>query len=207
MPIRAGEPNTDTFAKHLSALLPTSFELILSRPDVPKNRAYALNSGAKQAKGSFLWFLHVDTRVEQQNIEKLVEAIDNLPDCLHYFRLLFYPSSFLLKINSVGANLRSYFLHCPYGDQGLCISKEKFFQLGMYNETAAYGEDHLFVWTSRQNGVRLNEITSYLKTSDRKYRTQGWLKVTLLHHYLFWKQAIPEGFKLVWNKFRFKTTK
>lgn len=197
LPIRDGE----TEVEHLLENLPKDkFEIILSKSTPLGNRATSLNSGAKQAKGEFLWFLHADTRFSTDSISKLIEAIQNKPNHLHYFRLKFYPKSFMMKFNAIGANIRSKLLGCPYGDQGFCIQKEIFFKIGMYEENVTYGEDHLFVWKARRLGISLNRINSYVYTSDRKYRNGGWFKITCLHQYLFWKQATPEILKYLKNK-------
>ena len=166
-----------------------------------KSRATSLNFGAKQARGQWLWFLHADSRINQDNLRALKNSLNQDQDrlALHYFDLGFKDSGPLLNSTALGANLRSRLLGCPYGDQGFCISKQLFLDLGGFPENRPYGEDLLLVWRAHQTGVPLQRIPSTLFTSARKYRQQGWLKVTLLHQWYWLRLSLPELFKLVWQ--------
>jgi len=95
-----------------------------------------------------------------------------------------------------GARLRSRILKVPFGDQGFCIKKALFHKLEGFPEDLPYGEDHVFVWKIRQHGTELQPTGAILYTSARKYKKHGWLKTTLLHQYLWIKQAWPEWKKL-----------
>lgn len=172
-----------------------SFEVIISEGS---NRANAMNLGALKANADFLWFVHADTELNSQHIKALQSAIENKPNCLHYFDLQFAnDASKLIKLNEVGANIRSRFFGIPWGDQAFCVSKNIFEELGRYDEIAEYGEDHLLVWKAHQQGVKLNRIAEPIITSARNYKKHGWLKLTALRQYLWIKQALPELFKLI----------
>ncbi|MEQ9072145.1 MAG: hypothetical protein RLO18_35800, partial [Gimesia chilikensis] len=80
--------------------------------------------------------------------------------------------------------------------------KDAFHSLGGFDESAAYGEDHLLVWKARQVGLRLKCTGADIATSARKYRERGWLKVTLLHLWLTACQAIPQFFLLMKARIR-----
>ncbi|MCB1178496.1 MAG: hypothetical protein KDK36_13000 [Leptospiraceae bacterium] len=192
IPLLPKEENKEKIEQHLKQILPEKVDFILSCPDPPGNRAYALNKGAEKASGEFLWFLHSDSILDSSHVLYLLDSIEKYPERMHYFLLEFFPSSLRMKFNSIGANLRSKILGCPYGDQGLCVKKDIFHSIGGYPEDQKYGEDHVFVWRARQRGIKLNMIPLYLQTSDRKYRLNGWFKITLLHQFLFWKQMLPE---------------
>ncbi|MDB9970108.1 hypothetical protein OAD77_04995 [Porticoccaceae bacterium] len=73
------------------------------------SRASSLNGGAKQAEGQWLWFLHADSRISQANLCALENSLnqDSHGVALHYFDLGFKPSGPLLRVNALGANLRS----------------------------------------------------------------------------------------------------
>ena len=180
-----------------------SSEIIQSSKQI---RASSLNGGAKQAEGQWLWFLHADSRVSLDNLCALENSLNQDPHgaALHYFDLGFNHRGPLLWANALGANLRSRWLGCPYGDQGLCISKELFFHLGGFAEDQAYGEDLLFIWHARRAAVPLRRIPSTLLTSGRKYQHQGWLKVTLLHQWYWLRLSLPELFKLLYQRWRRK---
>ena len=166
-------------------------------------RAQAMNAGAKAAKSKFLWFLHADTQLTNDNIESLQRALKENSDALYYFNLLFDNELSKMKINNYGVWFRSHILGVPFGDQGFCIKKDYFDHIGGYPEQAPYGEDHLFVWYARQYGLPLRCTGTELVTSSRKYQQEGWLKITLLFQYRWIKQAFPEWVKLLqfkWGK-------
>jgi hypothetical protein len=168
------------------------------------SRASSLNAGSKQAMGQWLWFLHADSRVSHDNLRALENSLDQDQQgaALHYFDLGFKDCAPLLRANALGANLRSRLLFCPYGDQGLCISKALFLRLGGFPENRPYGEDLLFVWRAHQAAVPLQRIPSTLLTSARKYHQLGWLNVTLLHQWCWLRLSLPELFKLVLQRWR-----
>lgn len=166
----------------------------------PSGRAQQLNHGAAMARGRFLWFIHADTRLNAKHGQTLQRNLNRLADgwTLGYFDLAFDTSLLSpMRLNALGANLRSRVLGLPFGDQGFCLTKALFEHLGGFSEDASYGEDHLFVWRAKQHGVRLRRLPTKLSTSPRKYRQQGWLTTTSEHVYLTVRQALPELWKLV----------
>lgn len=163
-----------------------------------QGRAVQMNTGAKQAKGQFLWFLHLDSRFEPELSDHLIQNLKDHPSSLHYCLLRFMPDGPKgMSFNGWGANLRSLIVGAPFGDQGLAISKESFEKVGGYPESAPYGEDHLFVWYARQQGIKLKCCWHFLNTSARKYQNNGWWALTLTYQKIWIKQAWPEFLKLV----------
>jgi len=164
-------------------------------------RARQMNVGAKLATRPFLWFLHADSRVSADALSALERSLDAQPHALHYFDLAFQndgPS--LVWLNAWGARVRSRCLGLPFGDQGLCMSRDLFQRLGGFDETAAYGEDHLLVWAARRHRAPLRCVGAAITTSARKYRSNGWLATTALHGWRTCRQAIPEYGKLLWSR-------
>ena len=160
-------------------------------------RASQMNAGAIAAQGKYLWFLHADSKFAPNTIQCLLHAIDNHPDSLLFFNLVFLNDATpLMHLNTWGTYFRSHILKVPFGDQGFCINKNLFKKLGMYQEELPYGEDHVFTWKAKQQNVSLQPIDATLYTSARKYKIHGWLKTTALTQYLWIKQAIPELIKL-----------
>ena len=123
-------PNEAAHNSLLESLKHTNAEVILSQKN---GRATSLNAGAKQATREWLWFLHGDSIVSDKALTALDEAIHNHPDDLLYYDLKFAEGG-LAKVNAVGANIRSRILNLPYGDQGLCLSKDQFNRIGGYDK-------------------------------------------------------------------------
>ena len=156
-------------------------------------RALQMNAGARQARGRFVWFLHADSRVTVAAIRALHEQLLRWPAALHYFNLTFaHDGPGLMWLNTLGVWIRSHLLGLPFGDQGLCLPRDLFHSLGGYSESAAYGEDHLLVWSVRQRGTRLSCTGEAIVTSARKYRDRGWGRTTGRHVWLTLKQAWPQ---------------
>lgn len=161
-------------------------------------RAKQLNTGANSAEGDFLWFLHCDSKINLAAIEQLKTSIGDKPDTIHYFDLKFLKDGPRLMVsNSYGVWLRSHILRLPFGDQGFCMHRDVFSELGGFCEKAPYGEDHLFVWKAHQNRIKLNCVNVPIYTSARRYHSQGWLKTTARHIALTVRQATPELIRLI----------
>ncbi|AFS79629.1 glycosyl transferase, group 2 family protein [Gottschalkia acidurici 9a] len=158
----------------------------------PSGRGKSMNVGAKESKGEFLWFLHADSRLDKDTVPSLIRAMYENPEDLLYFNLAFYDAPKAIKLNELGVYFRSHFLKTPFGDQGFCIRRDIFEQLGGYVIDAPYGEDHLFVKHAIRNKVKLTVIKAKLYTSGRKYKKNGWLKTTLTHLYLWQIQAYKD---------------
>ena len=165
-----------------------------------QSRAKSLNTGAAEANGEWLWFVHADSRISADNIQALEQSLEKYPDALHYFDLAFDRQ--FLRGNALGANLRSRLLGLPFGDQGFCIKKNLFNQLGGYCEDTAYGEDLLFVWQAHQARIKLRRIPSTLLTSGRKYQQQGWLKLSLFYQWRWMRMSFPQLLKLIAMRIR-----
>ena len=180
--------------KDLISSIHDDIEIILSSEET---RAISLNKGAEKSTGEYLWFLHADSEIDSHAISALQKAIQKNPASLLYFDLTFAKnSSPIMILNAWGAWLRSHILKVPFGDQGFCISRKLFENIGGFPEGIEYGEDHLFVWRARQKNISIKSVGAKIYTSARKYKKYGWLKTTLMHQYLWIKQAWPEWRKL-----------
>lgn len=170
----------------------------IRRVQASPGRASQQNAGAAAAQHEYLWFLHADSRVKPECLTAIEAALATAPDALHYFCLAFIDDGpRLIRLNEWGARLRSQILGLPFGDQGFCLHRDQFARIGGFPEHAPYGEDHLLIWHARQAGIRLRCTGTELQTSARKYREKGWLALTLRYQFLWIKQALPEGYKLI----------
>ncbi|MCK5542746.1 MAG: glycosyltransferase [Desulfobacterales bacterium] len=159
-------------------------------------RGKTLNKGAQTARADFLWFLHADSRVKPETIAALFNTIKKYPEALLYFKLKWLNDGpKYMKINEVCANLRSFFLRIPFGDQGFCIRKDLFYKVGQFDEQARYGEDHLFVWKIKHHNISIRSTGVCLLTSARKYTCGNWLKRVLFYQKVWICQAVRELLK------------
>ena len=164
----------------------------------PRGRARQMNAGARASRRRFLWFLHADSRFAPDTLPSLRTALAIQPAALHFFDLKFLADGpALMWLNEFGVRWRSRWARMPFGDQGFCVPRALWEQLGGFPTDAVYGEDHLFAWKARQAGVPLRATGGSLRTSARRYRERGWFATTARHLRLTAVQAFPEWVRLV----------
>ena len=153
-------------------LIPPRFKLLHS----PKGRGLQMNRGAINSTGDILLFLHCDSELPATAIEqiKAVMAIYRV-GC---FGVKFYPGSLLLACCSTLSNLRARCRRLPYGDQGIFIRRDLFFALGGFPELA-FMEDYAFSLKLREHDERIGFTTERLRSSDRRFKQGGSLRVWL----------------------------
>ncbi len=166
-----------------------------------EGRGRAMNKGAEKATGQYLWFLHADSSLSKEAFSYLHNSLQEDENRLYYFNLRFTKgASSLMCLNAIGANIRSVLFGSPFGDQGFCLKRVLFFQLGGYQEDALYGEDHLFVWQCHHHGIKVQSCGGVIETSPRKYSKNGWLSTTLQHNFLWFVQVVPQFLKYLQHK-------
>ncbi len=216
VPLAPGEAEWQGLLVQLRAELPAGSEVLLVATGEPASpppgwperialrclsgasgRGPQLNAGARLATGTWLWFLHADSRLEPGTIAALLAFIARDEDALGWFDLAFRPGGPApMRLNAWGANMRSAWLGMPFGDQGFVLPSRVFASLGGFDEHAPYGEDHLLAWTARRSGIPLRRVGARLLTSARTYERAGWAATTLRHVRLTAIQAWPEWRRL-----------
>lgn len=131
------------------------------------SRAKALNKGANLSTRKNLWFLHLDSNLEDIQ----------LPDVKSFDE--FAVSTFLLEFDqancwwiAAGANFRTKTFGIPFGDQSFLMSKKLFNFVGRFDESLSEGEDHEFIWRMKSLNVKLNVINKNIITSATKYKNR-----------------------------------
>ncbi len=102
------------------------------------NRGYQLNQGALISKGDWLLFLHADSRMPTNWYEKLKVFLerDNSNKYAWFFTFKINKKGLFFRLLEFGVFVRSNIFKRPYGDQGLLISKELYYELGGFKEIA-----------------------------------------------------------------------
>lgn len=163
-----------------------------------EGRAQQMNAGAKASQNNWLWFLHADSHFEEDVLEKLKSLAEENKEALYYHTLAFLDDGpDTMRLNARAVQWRSDFLKIPFGDQGFFIRKDLFEKLGCYREDLRYGEDHVFVWKTRQEGYPVEGTGTILFTSARKYQKGGWTRVTIAHVWHTVLQGVPERYTLL----------
>jgi rSAM/selenodomain-associated transferase 2 len=134
--------------------------------EAPRGRGSQMNAGAKLAKGETLLFLHSDTRLPEDALERVGDALDDEMVCGGNFSLIFggdtreawlltriYP---LLRLGGM-----------LYGDSAIFVRRGVFDSLGGYREYPIFEDCDLYRRMRRLGRfVRLNACAT---TSSRRF--------------------------------------
>lgn len=143
----------------------------------PGGRGTQLNTGAANASGSFLLFLHADTLLPLDFSHAISTCLANSENILGSFRLQVKNSGKLLKLVLWFTNIRSKFLQLPYGDQSFFIRKQNFMELGGFPEVPIM-EDFIFVKQAKKKG-KIVTLDQAVITSARRWQRLGVLRTTV----------------------------
>jgi rSAM/selenodomain-associated transferase 2 len=137
----------------------------------PASRGGQLRRGCEKARGDWLLVVHADTQLSN-GWPKVVQAHMRQSDRPAWFYLRFDHDGIAAWCVARWANLRSWALGLPYGDQGLLISRSTYDAAGGYPDQPLM-ED---VALARKLRGRMKGLRVIALTSADKYRAQGWLR-------------------------------
>ncbi|MCW9015276.1 MAG: TIGR04283 family arsenosugar biosynthesis glycosyltransferase [Gammaproteobacteria bacterium] len=156
----------------------------LSQPLVDKiihadrGRSLQMNTGAQQATGDALWFVHADTLVPN-NADQLIANALNHKKYWGRFDVNLSGRQLLFRIIERMINIRSCITGIATGDQGIFVDIRAFNQLTGYAAIALM-EDIELSSRLKNNYGRPACISSKLMTSSRRWQEHGILRTILL---------------------------
>lgn len=145
----------------------------------PRGRGCQMNAGAAVSSGDILLFLHADTLLPVDFPHLIEETLVRPGIAAGAFSLAIASREKSLAAIAYLANLRSRFLHLPYGDQALFTSKRIFAEAGGFPEIAIM-EDYVFVRRLHKLG-RIVILPAKATTSARRWQNMGILRTTLIN--------------------------
>ncbi|MFH6603500.1 TIGR04283 family arsenosugar biosynthesis glycosyltransferase [Maribacter algicola] len=154
-----------------------------------KGRAKQMNTGAKFATGELLYFLHVDTFPPPDFTYRILQAQKNGSEA-GCFRMRFDSQSRFLKFFAWFTRINHPI--CRGGDQSLFISKDLFEKTNGFNEAYIIYEDVEFV-ARLYSKTDFMILPQYVKTSARKYRKKGMLRLQYHFGIIHLKNYLGEG--------------
>ena len=143
---------------------------------VDGGRAAQQNAAAVIARGRHLLFLHADTLVPDGYAESIREALERVSVVAGAFRFRIDGDGIGFRVVEWGTNLRSRWLQCPYGDQGLFMERRVFRELGGFMIEPIM-EDYDLVRRIRRRG-RVVTLDAHACTSARRWAKLGVLRTT-----------------------------
>ena len=145
----------------------------------PTGRARQMNRGAAVATGEFLLFLHADT-ILPGGYPGLVRSTLGLAGVAGgAFEFTLAGEFAGRRLVERGTNWRARHRQLPYGDQGVFVRRETFFQIGGFPDLPIM-EDYEFVRRLRRCGSIALAPGAAL-TSARRWQRHGLLRTTLLN--------------------------
>ena len=143
----------------------------------PKGRAKQMNTAAKEASGDILFFLHCDSILPKGFLEEIREAIRKTP--VACFGIRFKPSSPLMTVCSFISNHRVYDRKVMFGDQGIFLGRELFFQMGGFPDLPLM-EDYQFSLNLKSRGIPMGLCKKRLITSERRFSGSFFHKLLIM---------------------------
>jgi rSAM/selenodomain-associated transferase 2 len=151
--------------------------LAFERPDVwilrsPPGRGRQMNLGAAAAAGTWLLFLHADSRLPPGWLDQVAELETDVVG--GWFRFALDDESRQARWLERAVAWRVRWLRLPYGDQGIFVRRTTFDALGGYPDIPLMEDVALVRRLVRAGAVQ--EIPLRLVTSARRWRADGWLR-------------------------------
>jgi rSAM/selenodomain-associated transferase 2 len=137
--------------------------------EAEKGRAKQMNSGAKNAKGEIVYFLHCDSFPPKNFDVEIAKQINqgNLAGC---FRLKFDYSHPVLLVSQWFTRFNH--ISCRGGDQSLFVTKNLFDEIGGFDEKYSIYEDNEIIKRLYQK-KQFTVIPKHILTSARRYHENG----------------------------------
>lgn len=170
--------------------------------EAAKNRAIQMNQGAKQARGDIFLFLHSDCLLQDESIKSIENYLSNgyIGGCLTQ---RINSDRFIFRLIENSGNIRARLSRIFYGDQGIFVRKDVFFEIGGFPEVPIM-EDVLFSKKLRETGKTI-VLSDKILVSRRRWDKRGILKTTLLYNtiIILFKLGYPlEKIKLLYDDLR-----
>lgn len=137
-------------------------------------RANQMNIAAKYAKGEYLWFLHVDSIIDNNSINE----IENIKEDVGCFTLKFDSDKWQMKMVAFNSNLRVKCRNIAFGDQGIFIKRELFEKIGGYKSIPIM-EDYQLSMDIKKLGKKIHLSKLPIITSARRFEKNGIFKTII----------------------------
>lgn len=144
----------------------------------PAGRARQMNQGAAAARGDYLWFVHADTRVNQEALNALLQVLQQRP-VWGRFDVRLSGSGMALGVIGRMINWRSRLTGIASGDQGIFVCRDVFLAEGGYAQIPLMEDLELCRRLKRLS--RPYCLRPTILTSSRRWQQHGvWRTVWLM---------------------------
>lgn len=140
----------------------------------PRGRASQMNAGARSATGDLLLFLHADTRLPNDFLGLLREALQDPATVGGRFDVQLDATGWSFRMIETLMNLRSRLTRISTGDQAMFVRREVFLELGGFPEIELM-EDIEFSRRLKRKG-NIACLRARVLTSARRWQRDGVCK-------------------------------
>lgn len=145
--------------------------------ETAQGRALQMNHGAARASSDTLLFLHADTELPEDFLEKTQAMLERPNTACGAFRFSTHSPTRTMRFIAMCTNLRARYLSLPYGDQAYFMTRETFFSVSGYPDVPIM-EDFLLVRALGRIG-RIRIAPSPIVTCARRWNHYGPWKTML----------------------------
>jgi rSAM/selenodomain-associated transferase 2 len=159
-----------------------------------------MNAGAGLAVGDILLFLHADTRLPRDVVQQVRQTLRPARVAAGAFHLSIAGALSGLRAIERVANWRSRLLQMPYGDQGLFLSRDLFWELGGFPPIPIMEDFELVRRLKRRGRIALAHGSA--RTSNRRWQRLGALKTWLINQAIVaaYYAGVPPQRLVVWYR-------
>lgn len=144
-----------------------------------RGRALQMNTGAAAASGDIFWFLHADTEVPADCVQKIYDVLRDPEVAGGFFRIRIPSRHFVYRLTDSFAHYAGLLLQMRFGDHGFFCRRAVFREIGGFPQLPLM-EDAEFFQKLRRRG-RTAIISSPLICSPRRYEQIGPWRLTLTY--------------------------
>lgn len=141
-------------------------------------RARQMNTGAVNASGDVLWFLHADTVIPDRAIEKIQFYISNKNNDWGRFNIRLSGQNVLFRIIEKMINIRSCLTSIATGDQGIFVKRKSFDEVNGYSNIPLMEDINLSKKLKKLSPSVC--IKENLVTSSRRWENNGIFSTVFL---------------------------
>jgi hypothetical protein len=155
-----------------------------------KGRAKQMNAAAHISSGAILFFLHADSIIPNNTEQKIQEATRQYR--FGCFRIAFNSQGLFFAICTFMSNLRATVFKYPFGDQGIFVERNLFFESGGFPDIPIM-EDYQFSINMKNKKEKLVVINEKIISSARRFNGSFFYKLKLSMQMFFLRFAYRRG--------------